>query len=461
MKNQIASANLDEKLLKRQKAIIDSMTPKERRNPDVLKASRKKRIAAGSGTKVEEVNRLLKMHRQMADMMKAMGGGSAARSQASDNARHGRRTAKPGTDAAACRENAGRRRGLPGAPGTLPGLGGKLPGLGGTAHRLAAEFWKEEVGSTKGNGMSLKIRLARAGAKKRPHFRVVVADLRFPRDGRFIENVGTYNPMLPKDSKERVKLDLERMKHWLSKGAQPTDRVLRFLDAAGVRKRAPRNNPQRRPARRAEEAGGSRGRARRRGPQLLRQRPPRPQPKRRPVRLRRAEPNLAAKRIRVAKIGAAHGIRGEVRLLRRCGRSACGTSLARSRTRPAARNSRSRRCVKRTAIWSFASRASPTATRPSGSRTSSCSCRASACPGKRTRTPSIKPIWSGCESKSTEGVVLGTVAAIRNFGAGDLLEIAPAKGGDTFMIPFVERFVPTVDIKGERVVVDPPEGTVE
>jgi small subunit ribosomal protein S16 len=92
--------------------------------------------------------------------------------------------------------------------------------------------------------MALKIRLARAGAKKRPQFRVVVADSRFPRDGRFIEKLGTYNPLLPKDSKERVKLDLERVKHWLSKGAQPTDRVLRFLDAAGLMKRKPRNNPE-------------------------------------------------------------------------------------------------------------------------------------------------------------------------------------------------------------------------
>ena len=92
--------------------------------------------------------------------------------------------------------------------------------------------------------MSLKIRLARAGAKKRPQFRVVVADSRFPRDGRFIEKLGTYNPMLPKDSKERVLLDLERVKHWLSKGAQPSDRVMRFLDAAGIMKRKPRNNPE-------------------------------------------------------------------------------------------------------------------------------------------------------------------------------------------------------------------------
>jgi small subunit ribosomal protein S16 len=93
--------------------------------------------------------------------------------------------------------------------------------------------------------MPLTIRLSRTGTKKRPQYRVVVADSRYPRDGRFIEKLGTYNPMLPKDAKERVSIDLERAKHWLSKGAQPSDRVLRFLDAAGIRKREARNNPQR------------------------------------------------------------------------------------------------------------------------------------------------------------------------------------------------------------------------
>ena len=92
--------------------------------------------------------------------------------------------------------------------------------------------------------MAVKIRLARAGAKKRPFYRIVVADERAPRDGRFIEKVGTYNPLLPSDSGERVKLDLERIQHWLGQGAQPTDRVLRFLDQAGVRTRTARNNPQ-------------------------------------------------------------------------------------------------------------------------------------------------------------------------------------------------------------------------
>ena len=91
--------------------------------------------------------------------------------------------------------------------------------------------------------MSLKIRLARGGAKKRPYYRIVIADARSPRDGRFIERVGTFDPLLGKDDPKRVTLANERIEHWLSKGAQPTDRVLRFLDAAGVAKRPARNPP--------------------------------------------------------------------------------------------------------------------------------------------------------------------------------------------------------------------------
>ena len=92
--------------------------------------------------------------------------------------------------------------------------------------------------------MAVSIRLSRGGAKKRPYYRIVVADSRNARDGRFIEKVGTYNPLLAKDSPERVKLDADRISHWLSVGAQPSDRVLRFLDAAGIRERAARNNPK-------------------------------------------------------------------------------------------------------------------------------------------------------------------------------------------------------------------------
>jgi small subunit ribosomal protein S16 len=91
--------------------------------------------------------------------------------------------------------------------------------------------------------MSLKIRLARAGAKKRPFYRIVVADSRSPRDGRYIEKLGTYNPLLPRDAEARVVLVEERVKHWMAQGAQPTDRVLRFLDKAGLAKRDARLNP--------------------------------------------------------------------------------------------------------------------------------------------------------------------------------------------------------------------------
>ncbi len=91
--------------------------------------------------------------------------------------------------------------------------------------------------------MALKIRLARGGSKKRPYYRIVIADIRMPRDGRFIEKVGSWNPMLAKDDEKRVVLDIERIKYWMSVGAKPTDRVLRFLDAAGLMKREARNNP--------------------------------------------------------------------------------------------------------------------------------------------------------------------------------------------------------------------------
>ncbi|SFH80955.1 30S ribosomal protein S16 [Albimonas pacifica] len=90
--------------------------------------------------------------------------------------------------------------------------------------------------------MAIKIRLARGGSKKRPFYRVVAADSRAPRDGRFIEKLGTYNPLLPKDSEDRVKLDVEKIQEWIAKGAQPTDRVARFLEAAGVRDKAERAN---------------------------------------------------------------------------------------------------------------------------------------------------------------------------------------------------------------------------
>jgi small subunit ribosomal protein S16 len=102
--------------------------------------------------------------------------------------------------------------------------------------------------------MALKIRLARGGAKKRPYYRIVIAEATAPRDGRFIEKVGTYNPLLPRDHADRITLLEDRIKHWLSVGAQPTDRVLRFLDARGLAKRPVRNNPKKsEPGKKAQE----------------------------------------------------------------------------------------------------------------------------------------------------------------------------------------------------------------
>ncbi|MBT8415520.1 MAG: 30S ribosomal protein S16 [Boseongicola sp.] len=106
--------------------------------------------------------------------------------------------------------------------------------------------------------MAMKIRLARGGSKKRPHYAIVAADSRMPRDGRFIEKLGTYNPLLAKDSEDRVKMNMERVQYWLDQGAQPTDRIQRMLEAAGVREKTERNNPNKavpgkKAAERAEE----------------------------------------------------------------------------------------------------------------------------------------------------------------------------------------------------------------
>ncbi|RJX66806.1 30S ribosomal protein S16 [Tsuneonella suprasediminis] len=92
--------------------------------------------------------------------------------------------------------------------------------------------------------MAIAIRLSRGGAKKRPYYRIVVSDSRSPRDGKYLEQIGTYNPLIAKGDENRVKIDSDRAKHWLSVGAQPSDRVARFLDAAGIRERAARNNPK-------------------------------------------------------------------------------------------------------------------------------------------------------------------------------------------------------------------------
>ena len=110
--------------------------------------------------------------------------------------------------------------------------------------------------------MAMKIRLARGGSKKRPHYAIVAADSRMPRDGRFIEKLGTYAPMLPKDSEDRIKMDLDKIKVWLAKGAQPTDRVARMLEAAGLIEKKVRANPLKGEAGKATKARAEKNAAR-------------------------------------------------------------------------------------------------------------------------------------------------------------------------------------------------------
>lgn len=131
--------------------------------------------------------------------------------------------------------------------------------------------------------MSIAIRMSRGGSKKRPYYKIVVADVRSPRDGRYIERIGSYNPLLAKDDEKRVVLDAERAKHWLGVGAQPSDRVARFLDAAGVRERAARNNPNKakpgeKATERAEERAGKLAAAEEAAKELANAPAPEPEP---------------------------------------------------------------------------------------------------------------------------------------------------------------------------------------
>ena len=300
IKDQIAAAHLDDKVVKRQRAIISSMTPKERRNPDLLKASRKKRIAAGAGVGVELVNRLLKQHRQMADMMKSMGATAGKRGLMGKLGQMmgmggGMADADAGADRARCRRSArraGRRRppGIPGAPppgaftcrrisrprrrrrncpasaaastrsggrkndaSPLPPAGeGRDPDLERNANaNLKGKPNVSENPSLPRRRQEAAVlshrRRRRAHAARRP-LRREDRHLRSP------EGQGRRRP--------RLVLDQEKAKAWLAKGAQPTDRVLRLLDGLGIAKREAHNNPVK--AQAEEEGAGARRRGRRR-----------------------------------------------------------------------------------------------------------------------------------------------------------------------------------------------------
>ena len=270
VQKQLEGDDIDKTVFKRQLAIIGSMNKRERVNPKIIDGKRRKRIAAGSGTKVEEINKLLKMHVQMADMMKQMGAGkgmfgkmfggkgipSEAEMEAMQKELAGMdpNSLPPDLKDLVAGGGAGWRLGrtpqqCPTSRNCSAPVGQNSPALGGRPRRPSGSGWqslqrpsrprKEKMinsysdfkGDTK---MSLKIRLARAGSKKRPYYHIVVAAATSPRDGKYIDIVGSFNPLLAKDSADRVKLDAAKAADWLKKGAQPTDRVLRFLDNAGV-----------------------------------------------------------------------------------------------------------------------------------------------------------------------------------------------------------------------------------
>ena len=179
-------------------AIIQSMTPAEREKPSIIDPKRKRRIAAGSGTKVEDVNRLLRQFEQMSKMMKQL-----------------KKTRKSSGAAVLAGCSACKRWFRP---------------LVDAINSLAVP-WAAQYKNTGGDSMAVKIRLRRMGAKKAPFYRIVVADSRYPRDGRFIEEVGYYDPT--KDPVV-VKIDEEKAKKWIANGAQPTDTVKAMLKANGV-----------------------------------------------------------------------------------------------------------------------------------------------------------------------------------------------------------------------------------
>ena len=194
--HQLSNMKVDERELDRVEAIILSMTPEERRRPELIKGSRRLRIAKGSGTNVQAVNQLVKQFDQMRKLMRQIGRGQDARPRRAD------------------------------APGGAVGPGAARRGSApATLSRRLFQALREEL------PLAVRLRLTRVGGKKDPIWRVVVADQRSPRDGRFIENVGQYNPQTEPST---IKLDEDRVRAWLAKGAQPTDTVRKLLKIQGI-----------------------------------------------------------------------------------------------------------------------------------------------------------------------------------------------------------------------------------
>src|ERR1700676_4189770 len=280
--------------------------------------------------------------------------------------------------------------------------------------------------------MSVVIRLARAGTKKRPVYHVVVADSRFPRDGRFIERLGHFNPLLPKDNEARLKLDMDKVKAWLAKGAQPSDRVSRFLDAAGVAKRAARSNPEKAGPRKERKAQAEAAA--------------------KPAEPRGRAPVAAP--ICVARIGAAHGVRGAVKLWTFTEDPLAVKYYGPLVTKDGARQFEVTQV--REAKGHLVATLKGIATREEAERLNGVELYVA-----RDKLPATDENeyyhadLIGLTAVDAAGEPLGRVIAIHNFGAGDIIEIAPPNGA-TLLLPFTHAVVPTVDVAGGRVVIELP-----
>ena len=297
--------------------------------------------------------------------------------------------------------------------------------------------------------MSLKIRLSRGGAKKRPFYRIVVADARMPRDGRFVERIGAFDPLKAKDDATRLVVDVEKAKAWLAKGAQPTDRVLRLFDGLGIAKREAHNNPVKAlPKKKAQERVAAAAAAAEKAAAAA----ARPKP-RQPDRAMASSARL----VRLGVFGAAQGVRGE----------AAGQVLHRRaegdrRLRRPDRQERRARVPLRSSVRPL--RDDMLVVRLAGVTTRDA---AEALTGVEifARRDQLPPPAAdefyyddlvGLTAVTTRRRAARPRTGLRNYGAGDILEIAPAAGGETLLLPFSKAVAPEIDFAGGRIVVAPP-----
>ena len=292
----------------------------------------------------------------------------------------------------------------------------------------------------------LAIRMTRHGTKKRPFFHIVVADSRSPRDGRFIEKLGTYNPLLPREHAQRITLDKERIAHWLKVGAQPSDRVAKFLSPgrADEAARAPRAD-QEDPAPR-QGAGAHEGRHAAAAP-----------PAEAPRRPRRADGRLMSKdRVLLGVVAAPHGVRGLVRI-----KSFTEDPMAVAAYGPLSDETGKKEY--RVEALSAARGAVLARIEGVADRTAAEALRGLRLYVERSALPATgEREWYeadliGLAAVGTDGRDWGKVIAFHDFGAGSVMEVSGG-GVRSVMLPFTDEAVPEIDVEGGKVMVDPPAG---